>query len=117
MIDLKLNSSHDLFFDGTDLVLVKEGFEVAQSAKIRLLFIAGEWFLNYLMGVDWFDNLFSTETSYEQKAHELRKTLINTVGVVKIEQFNFGIDFANRGAQVEFVVLTQYGLVSAKLGE
>ena len=111
MIDLKLDSSHDLFFDGLDLSLVNEGAEVAQSGKIRLLFILGEWFLDYLLGVDWFDNLFSTETSYEQKAHELRKTIVNTVGVTKLEQFKFGIDFANRGALVEYEVLTQWGKV------
>lgn len=111
MIDLKLNAAHDLDFDGIDLSLVSDGAEVAQSSKIRLLFILGEWFLDYVLGVDWFDNLFSTETSYEQKAHELRKTIINTYGVTRIEEFKFGIDFANRGALVEYEALTQWGLI------
>lgn len=49
--DLKLDAFHDLAIEDGDLQYIEDGAEVAQSWKIRVLWIFGEWYGNISIGV------------------------------------------------------------------
>lgn len=115
-IDLKLSDTYDLEIVEGDLTLVTEGDEVAQSTGIRLLFIQGEWYFDYTLGIPWFESMFTTVTSYEQKAKILKDTIRNTQGVNQILTFEFGVDPVAHRAEIEFDADTTFGVVSLKVG-
>lgn len=108
-IDFLLNSNHDMYWDGKDFAIVSGLAEVAQAAKIRILFIQAEWVFDITKGLPWFDEMFSTAFSYERKRQWLLDTIAQTRGVKNIIEFKFDVDPINRGALVEFEALTDNG--------
>lgn len=114
-IDLELDTNQDLILTNGDLVLISEGEEVAQSFKIRMLHILGEWVFDYTLGVDWLGTMFSTETNKFQKDAVVREALLETQHVRRILQAEFFVDPIERSAQVEFTADTDYGVVSSEL--
>lgn len=116
MIDLKLDDTYDLAIENGDLVLVTDGPEVAQHGTIILLHIQGEWFFNYTLGLPWFEKLFSTSTSYEQKATILKDAIRNTDGVNRLLGFEYGVDPVEHRAEVTFTCETDYGLITIESG-
>lgn len=108
MIDIRLNEGHDFFFDGKDFQLVTKSPAVGQRIKIRLLTILVEYKWNFLIGIDWFGDIFSTTTSYTQKNGTLRKVIGRTAGVDTLKTFKFGVDRQNRTARLVFVANTIY---------
>lgn len=109
MRDLKLTLEHDLHFNGFDFEFVVDTVCVAQRIKIRLLTIAGEYKWNYLIGVDWFDGVFDTETTITQKNGIIRSTIAKTEGVQSLQEFQLGYDPKNRSAMCDFIALSIYG--------
>lgn len=65
--DLKLDALHDLAIEDGDLAVVDEGTEVAQSWKIRVLWIQGEWYANTAIGMPWFQTMFRQIVGPDQK--------------------------------------------------
>jgi hypothetical protein len=110
MKDLALGSgTHDLYLEGGDWVIIEEENEVAQSTEIRLLFIEAEWLFDYTLGVPWFDYMFATSSSLEQKEQILKSTIQNTIGISQITEFVFGVDPINKGALVTFSATVETG--------
>jgi len=116
VIDLKLDIDYNLSMKNGDLELIIDGPEVAQNAGIRLLFIEGENFFNFLIGVPWYDAMFDMTTSYEQKAKILKDTIRKTPGVNQILRFEFGLNPDDHLATVEFTADTVYGEITAGIG-
>lgn len=115
MVDLKINSNNDLDVSNGDIQLVSDGLEVVQSAKIRILIIQGEWWLDLLIGVPWFDMMFRTVYSLRQKTDYLRRVILDTIGVRRILKFEFGMNLINRGSLIELNVETDFGIVSGEV--
>ncbi len=107
--DIKLNTNHDILFENNDIVLLTEDEEIAQSIEIRLLFIKNEWTLDFLMGTQWFDVLFSTQFSDEFKKQYLKDIIIQTDGVIGIDNMSFVVDSATKKANITFTAKTIYG--------
>jgi len=113
--DLKLTESHDLEIVDGDLVLVTEGTEVAQSAKIHLLTLEGEWFLNYLIGLPWFDRILKISTSLEEKEALIKSAILAVDGVLGIASFELGFDPVSHQMSIEFEADTIYGPVLQRI--
>lgn len=109
MKDLALNAGHDLFSDGTDFRIIEKSNVVAQRIKIRLLTVSGEYKWDFLIGVDWYDKIFSVKTSFAQKNSILRSIIANTPGVERLNVFNFGLDRENKTARLVFTASSVYG--------
>lgn len=99
---------HDLEIVDGDLQLVSNGPEVVQSVKIYILFIRGDWFLDLLLGLPWFTEMFSPLSSFSRKRSLLKETILNVDGVKQLKNFTFGQDKVNRGVAVTFEVTTEY---------
>lgn len=81
--------THDLDLVDGDMVL---GADVAQAVKIRLLFIRGEWFLNNLQGIPYFEQVFIKAPNLSHIASIFRQTIVDTPGVNELLQFNLDFD-------------------------
>lgn len=115
-IDLILNAStHDVVVESGDLVLATEDTQVAQNVKIRLLTWQGEWLLDVSMGVDYLDQIFSVSTSLDVKRAIIKQAIMATPGVKDIVAFDFGLDHAAGGAQIDFVGTTDYGEITVEV--
>jgi hypothetical protein len=99
---------HDIQLKNGDLELVSDGLEVVQAAKIAILFIRGDWFLNLLEGLPWFTEMFNTQVSFTTKRDYIKEAILNTYGVTRIDSFNFGPDNSERKANISFKVLTDF---------
>jgi hypothetical protein len=106
--DFLLDNTHDLFVGSNDFALIKGGSEVTQNAKIRLLFIQGEWIYKLYMGVDWWDTMFNTNISKDEKKQAIIDTLAGTFGINKILEVKFLVDSVNKGALVSYRANTIY---------
>ena len=110
MKDFKLSTTdHDLVLENGDLVLIKDDEEIAQSIKIRILFIELEWDLDVTMGTQWFSVLFNTNVPNTLKEQQLKTLILSTDGVIGISSFSFLVDGTNKKATVNFVADTIYG--------
>ena len=108
--DLILNvQTHDLELQNGDLVL---DADVAQAVKIRLLFVRGEWFLNRLQGVPYYEQIFIKNVNLGHISALFRQTIIETPGVNEINEFTFEFDGATRLFTLTWAADTDQGEIS-----
>jgi hypothetical protein len=86
--DFKLDSAHDLAIEDGDFQFVADGTEVAQSWKIRLLWIQGEWYGNTAIGVPWFSQMFRLMVGPEAKRQIIMDLTRGTPGVKSIKRID-----------------------------
>ncbi len=115
MIDLALDTNWDIGLTDRDLTLISGGQEIAQSAKLRLLFIQLEWVFDYTKGLPWFNGLFASDVSLEQKEQFFRSTILDTVGVLRLTKFVFGVDPDAKVATIQFSADTIDGEIKVGL--
>ena len=102
MIDIALNSQGDLLLVNLGASLVTNVDQVAQNLAIRLKFIQGEWFLNILAGLPYYQYFFIKEPNQIQIESFLKDEIANTNGVEQITSFSSSYNAANRTFGVGF---------------
>ena len=110
-VDLKLNADNDLVILNGDLQLVTEDEEIAQHIKTRLMTWQGEWILDFGMGLDWLDKIFTIHTSQEKRDAAIKKVITDTPGVKEITNYVFDVDIRAHSAVINFSVTTIYGSI------
>lgn len=100
-LSLSLDAGHDLHVDGDgNLVMVEDSEAVAQLAKQRLLTYRGEWFLNVLVGVPWFQHIFVRPFNEVVSESLIKRAILKTPGVTELLSFEMyanGADIPDRG--------------------
>lgn len=110
MIDITLDpTSGDLLFDDFNFSLVGGVDQIAQNLAIRLRFIQGEWFLNILAGIPYFQYFFIKNPNQIQVESFLKNEIANTRGVVNITSFSSNFDGIKRKFSVNFACTTLNG--------
>jgi len=109
--DLALNSDHDIYVgDDGDLQMISASDQVAQYVEIRLLSYYGEWFLDITQGTPYFQSILGRVFHPEEAAAILRRRVLNTDEVTKIENFDFNLTdrilSVSVSAQVEDDIIT-----------
>lgn len=94
--------------DEGDIAIVSEGDQVVSHVQSRLYTYLGEWYFNTAIGIPWISEMFTPETTYEQKAAILKQVIQRTPEVRRIIEFNYGVDPTNRIAEVEYRAETDY---------
>lgn len=103
MIDFALDpSTGDLVFEDFDLALVGGVDQIAQNLAIRLRFIFGEWFLNTLAGVPYYQYFFIKNPNQIQVETFLKDEIANTPGIIDITSFSSSFNGSNRKFAVNF---------------
>lgn len=105
MIDIGLDSLHDLSLVDGDLVLIDGIESFAQGLRIRLSFMAGEWFRDSRLGVIDPDS----ETNVEVMNSRIRTEILEEYGAIRVSKYESGLDYTVRKLTVYFEVETIWG--------
>ena len=110
MIDVALDpSTGDLLLVNAGAVLVTDVDQIAQNLAIRLRFIQGEWYLNILAGVPYYQFFFIKNPNQMQVESFLKDEIVNTRGVEEITAFSSTYDGLKRTFGVSFSCKTISG--------
>lgn len=110
MIDIALDpKTGDLVFEDFDLALVDSVDQIAQNLSIRLRFIQGEWYLNILAGIPYYQYFFIKNPNEIQVETFLKDEISNTQGVQEITSFSSNFDGSSRLFTVNFSCKTIEG--------
>lgn len=113
MKDLALDPlTNDLLLIQRSAVLVDDVDQIAQNLAIRLRFFRGEWFLNTLAGIPYFEYFFVKAPNQIQVESFLLDEIANTEGVEQVTEFSSSYDGASRSFGVNFSVKTINGEIA-----
>lgn len=111
MVDLKLDTTHDLAVESFDLVLIDGSEQVAQHLKIRLWFFFAEWYLDNTKGVRYFEDVLVKNPNLPNIETLLKAEILGTEEVNQLLEFSTEYSASERTLSVSFKVDTDYGPV------
>lgn len=110
MIDIALDKkTHDLIFENFDFVLYDDVNQIMQNLNIRLRFFLGEWFLNVLQGIPYYEAFFIKNPNLIFVDSYLKNEILTTRGILELTQFETSFDSRNRIYKVKFSVIAISG--------
>ena len=108
--DIKLDEDTlDIAIENGDIHLIYDADVVAQSLRVKLRRILGEWYLNTASGTDYETGVFPKGAPYEAT---LRDAITSTPYVRALGSFEATLDVATRALAVTFEANTDFGPVS-----
>lgn len=110
MKDLKLDENNDVYFNGRSFEWIEGPDQVAQSIKLHLWTIQGEWAYNITIGIPWIEKIFQTDISQSQKEAILRNAIATHKYVNTVDELKFEVNYKLRSAWLEFRVTTYDGV-------
>ena len=111
MLDLALDTNHDLLVSGIDLGLVDGAEQVRQQLLIKLKLWQGEWFLDTEFGTPYLQQILGKQLTMSGAIVALRKSILEVQGVTQITSFDYQFDRATRTIKIQFAVNTPHGLI------
>lgn len=109
MIGRALDSNNDLIVEKGQFKLVKDGAEVVQHVRSRLLFYLAEWFLDVTAGTPWFQQIFIKPVNLANVESILKTRILSTPGVQELVNFSLDYDNITRRLTVDFEAVTTFG--------
>lgn len=106
---------YDLLMTNGSFEMAEDGTAVACNVLTRVRLFKTECLVNPLIdtdknpnaGVDYYDIVFSAETSQAQKENEIKTSILDTPGVKSIIQWQWSQ--TNRTANITAVIQTDWG--------
>lgn len=114
MLDIALNTDHDLDTGLLDLKLVNGAEQVRQQLLIKLKLWVGEWFLDTDFGTPYLQSILGKQLTLSGAVAAIRKSILEVEGVQQITQFSYTFNNTTRTLSLEFTVSTPYGLVEVQ---
>jgi hypothetical protein len=117
MTSLALNDNNDIYFTNYQLTFTKsKQQEILQRVKIRLRFFEGEWFLNTIHGVPYYQNIIGTKPI---NLNIINNIFINEIldveGVLSIQESKLDYDNEKRKLIFEFIAITENGTIEESI--
>ena len=81
---LKVNEDNELVRENGDFVWLYDGDAIVQLIRQRLQVFKGEWFMNVLLGVDYFGVIFPSTSSDFTRYIEIKRVVESVPGVTKL---------------------------------
>ena len=106
---LSLNANNDIYLDGNSIATVKDGEEVVQQVRSRLLFYLEEWFLDTTVGLPYFQEFFKKPADLAGIESRIKAEIIQTDGILNLLSFEYNFDRGTRKLTVNFEAETIYG--------
>ncbi len=111
MLDIRLDTSHDLDVSTLDLSLVDQAEQVRQQLLIKLRLWVGEWFLDTDFGTPYLQSILGKQLTLSGAITAIRKAITEVEGVRSITEFEYNFSSVNRQLTVNFSVDTPYGVL------
>jgi hypothetical protein len=113
MYDFALSAAdHDLIFVDGDLMLIDNAERIAQQVKIKLKSFLGEWFLDTIYGVPYWEDILVKNPSLGHIRNILRQQILDVDDVAAVTSLSLTLNSQSRTLTVDFVAETTYGLVT-----
>jgi hypothetical protein len=113
MIGRALNYDNDIILEKGNFKLVKEGAEVVQHVRTRLLTYVGEWFLDIASGTPWFEQVFVKPANLANVESIIKTRILQTEGVLLLNEFSMSFESSEtRRLTVSFKAETKYGSIN-----
>ena len=111
MLDIALNTAHDIDTQALDMRLVNGGERVKQQLTIKLKLWQGEWFLDTEFGTPYLQEILGKQLTLSGAIAAIRKSIMEVEGVLQITSFNYTFINSERRLSLSFEARTPYGLV------
>lgn len=111
-IDLKLDTSRDIYVEDYDLVLVTGADEVAQHLLVGLLLFRGEWFLDEEAGIPYYQHIFVAAPNSRVIEGLFRQDILGDADVEALTVFEMDINRATRKLDIDFTAVSKIGEVN-----
>lgn len=111
MLDILLDSTHDIDTNALDMQLVSGSERVRQQLEIKLRLWRGEWFLDTGFGTPYLQTILGKQLTLSGAVAALRKSILEVNDVVKIAEFEYNYSRQQRTLTVDFSVETPFGIV------
>jgi hypothetical protein len=111
MLDIALNSTHDVDTSRVDFTLVADADQVRQQLLIKLKLWKGEWFLDTEFGTPYIPSILGKQLTLSGAIAALRKSILEVEGVRRIVEFNYDFSNSTRKLSVTFTADTTFGIV------
>lgn len=109
---IKLDSDGDLAMIGGKLQTTSTlGEYVAQRHRTRLRFVYGEWFMNLLAGIPWFEVVLVKNPDLPLISAIVQRVLSGTRGVQTVTSLSLIPDFKTRTAALTYTASLSDGTV------
>lgn len=110
MIDIELDQlTGSILLEDFDFKLIDDTNQIQQNLLIRLKFILGEWYLDILQGIPYFEDFFIKNPNQIRIESVLKSEIFDTEGVVELLTFTSAYDDALRKYSANFAVRTISG--------
>lgn len=111
--DIALNRDSDLNFDGSDLQVVTDGGQVAQSLMIGVGTQLGDYALDLEQGIDWRGRLREKRTQHGLES-DVRAYILSQPGVARLTDLRVNIPAsAAQPVAYTFSVVTTEGIAAS----
>lgn len=111
MLDIALNTAHDMDTSTLDLMLVDGAARVRQQLLIKLKLWRGEWFLDTEFGTPYLQQILGKQLTLSGALAALRKSILEVDDVRQILEFSWNFSNATRLLTVDFTADTPYGII------
>lgn len=111
MLDIALDSLHDIKTSNLDIALVDRAEQVRQQILIKLKLWTGEWFLDTEFGTPYLQRILGKQLTLSGAVVAIRKSIMEVSGVRQIVELSYKFDNAARKLNVTFTADTAYGII------
>ena len=108
MADFEQTDDGDLAITNNAFALVTGPEEIRQRVTQRIRTFLGEWFLDYTVGVPYFQDIFVKAPDEDKVSAVLKNEILGTLGVLELLTFTLDLD-DDRTLSVEFSVKVYNG--------
>lgn len=98
--DIAINNQGYLISSKGDLKRVSDEYQIRQHVIQRLKTFRSEWFLDVTIGFPYFEYVFNKNYNLSTISSILRRYIIATPGVDRLEEFNVSVNTKNRTLKV-----------------
>ena len=112
MLGRALDENNDIFMQRGRIAVVKDGAELVQHVRSRLLFYLGEcsWATNE--GVPYFQRIFVKPMNLPETESILKSEILNTTGVRRLLDFQMTYSSRTRRLGVVYQAESTYGVIT-----
>ena len=111
-MDIKLvPDGSDILIENNTLKYVVDQEEIRQALIERLKLFKGEWFLNTSIGVPYFQEIIGKNRNINSIATIFKNVILQTVGVIKLIEFELSLNDKTRELSLSFGVNTISGFI------
>ena len=106
---VKLDKNGDWTFGQQKAGYISGQDEIKQNVITRIKSFRNDWFLDSTANIDWF-SILSSRSSEGTARKQIRSTVLNTDGIVKLNNLSIEINRETRLAQISITYTDIYGI-------